>query len=66
MEKELSIRLRIVQGYRTIDEQKALYAQGRSTSGPKVTWVDGGYSYHNYGLAIDIAEIKDRQAIFYE
>lgn len=40
---------------RTIAEQDKLYAQGRTTPGAIVTKARGGYSYHNYGLAIDIA-----------
>lgn len=46
-------KLRIVQGLRTIEDQNALYAKGRTTTGPKVTNAKGGKSYHNYGLAID-------------
>lgn len=46
-------QVRIVQGLRTIDEQNALYAQGRTKPGKKVTNAKGGQSYHNYGLAID-------------
>lgn len=30
-----------------------LYAQGRTKPGPVVTNARGGYSFHNYGLAID-------------
>jgi peptidoglycan L-alanyl-D-glutamate endopeptidase CwlK len=40
---------------RTMSEQNALYAQGRTVKGPKVTNAKAGQSYHNYGLAIDIA-----------
>lgn len=42
-------------GYRTKDEQNELYEQGRSKPGPIVTWVKGGSSMHNYGLAADFA-----------
>lgn len=45
----------ITQGLRTIAEQDKLYAQGRTKPGPIVTNAKGGYSYHNYGLAIDFA-----------
>jgi peptidoglycan L-alanyl-D-glutamate endopeptidase CwlK len=48
-----NVRIRIAQALRTIDEQNALYAKGRTTPGPKVTNAPGGSSYHNYGLAID-------------
>jgi peptidoglycan LD-endopeptidase CwlK len=61
-EESLNVTLRIVQGLRTIDEQNALYAKGRTTPGPKVTNAKGGSSYHNYGLAIDLVEIKDLTA----
>jgi len=44
---------------RTFAEQDALYAQGRTKTGPKVTNAKGGQSYHNYGLAIDIVLLKD-------
>ncbi|MEK4854773.1 M15 family metallopeptidase [Paenibacillus sp. FSL H7-0756] len=45
----------ITQGLRTIAEQDALYAQGRTKPGSIVTNARGGYSYHNYGLAVDFA-----------
>lgn len=45
----------ITQGLRTIAEQNALYAQGRSKPGPIVTNARGGTSYHNYGLAFDFS-----------
>lgn len=45
----------ITQGVRTVAEQNALYAQGRSKPGPIVTNAKGGTSLHNYGLAIDFA-----------
>lgn len=57
-ETELGITLRISQGLRTIAEQDALYAQGRTTKGKIVTNAKGGSSYHNYGLAIDLVELK--------
>ena len=53
--------IRVVQGLRTIEEQDALYAKGRTTPGPKVTNAKGGSSYHNYGLAIDYAVISGGQ-----
>jgi len=56
-ENTLDITLRISQGLRTIAEQDALYAKGRSTAGPVVTNAKGGSSFHNYGLAIDLVEM---------
>lgn len=49
------IPILITQGMRTIAEQNALYAQGRTKKGAIVTNAKGGNSYHNYGLAIDFA-----------
>lgn len=45
----------ITQGLRTIAEQNGLYAQGRTKPGAIVTNARGGYSYHNFGVAIDFA-----------
>lgn len=45
----------ITQGLRTIAEQDALYAQGRTKPGAVVTNARGGYSNHNFGVAIDFA-----------
>jgi peptidoglycan L-alanyl-D-glutamate endopeptidase CwlK len=45
----------ITQGLRTIAEQNALYAQGRTAPGSIVTNAKGGYSNHNFGVAIDFA-----------
>ncbi|WP_438497192.1 M15 family metallopeptidase [Paenibacillus sp. IHBB 3054] len=45
----------ITQGLRTIAEQNDLYAQGRTKQGQIVTNARGGYSYHNFGVAIDFA-----------
>ena len=48
-----------VQGRRTIAEQNALYAQGRTAPGKVVTNAPGGSSAHNFGLAADIAPIHN-------
>jgi len=45
---------------RTFAEQQALYEQGRTKPGPKVTNSPAGYSFHNYGLAIDIVLLIDK------
>jgi peptidoglycan L-alanyl-D-glutamate endopeptidase CwlK len=45
---------------RTIAEQNALFAQGRTKPGKIVTNAKGGLSYHNYGLAIDIVLLVDK------
>lgn len=45
----------ITDGYRSMDDQAKLYAQGRTTTGNVVTMAAPGQSPHNYGLAVDIA-----------
>jgi peptidoglycan L-alanyl-D-glutamate endopeptidase CwlK len=55
-----TIAVRIVQGLRTFDEQNALYAQGRTKPGPRVTNSKAGQSYHQYGLAIDFSILYDK------
>lgn len=52
-------QVRISQGMRTFDAQNALYAQGRTKPGKKVTNAKAGQSIHNYGLAVDIVLIID-------
>lgn len=46
--------------FRSLLKQDAKFAQGRTKPGAVVTWVRGGYSFHNYGLAIDIVLLLDR------
>lgn len=45
---------------RSDEKQNELYAIGRTKKGKKVTWVKGGFSYHNYGLAVDIVLLIDK------
>jgi peptidoglycan L-alanyl-D-glutamate endopeptidase CwlK len=52
---EKGINIVITDDFRSAAEQDKLYARGRSTEGTIVTYVEGGESYHNYGLAIDFA-----------
>lgn len=62
------VEIRIVQGYRSFEEQNNIYAQGRTQAQlnlvglnstiarpdlPQVSKAYAGQSYHNYGLAID-------------
>ncbi len=45
---------KITSAMRTYEEQNALYEQGRSKPGARVTNARGGYSNHNFGLAFDV------------
>jgi len=47
------IYVQISSGYRSYEEQRRLYNQGRSTSGNIVTNAESGESYHNHKLAVD-------------
>jgi peptidoglycan L-alanyl-D-glutamate endopeptidase CwlK len=49
------INIVITDDFRSAEEQDKLYARGRTAEGTIVTHVEGGESYHNYGLAIDFA-----------
>lgn len=64
MAEKNGIRLRVVSGYRSYQDQADLYAQGRTETGNIVTNAKPGYSYHNFGLAIDVVEIKNGQALW--
>jgi peptidoglycan L-alanyl-D-glutamate endopeptidase CwlK len=47
---------------RTLAEQAALYAQGRTAPGPKVTNAQPGTSAHNFGLALDVVPVFNGKA----
>ena len=55
------LKIRITQGYRSKAEQDALYAQGRTKPGNKVTNARGGYSMHNWGVAFDFCRNDGRK-----
>jgi peptidoglycan L-alanyl-D-glutamate endopeptidase CwlK len=52
---EFTMILFLAQATRTFDQQAALYAQGRTRDGSIVTYARPGHSWHNFGLAFDIA-----------
>ena len=57
-----NVRLRFTQVFRTFKEQDDLFAKGRTTGkkGAIVTQSKGGQSFHNYGLAVDIVLLIDK------
>lgn len=58
---ELSLRginCAVTSTRRTIKEQDALYAQGRTKPGKIITKAKGGQSPHNFGLAADLCPYK--------
>lgn len=50
-----SIDLHITQGLRSYADQAALYAKGRTAPGSVVTNAPPGHSWHEFGLAVDVA-----------
>ena len=52
----------ITSTYRDNESQNALYAQGRTKAGKKVTNAQGGQSFHNYRLAFDFVPIINGKA----
>jgi peptidoglycan LD-endopeptidase CwlK len=64
--KNDGFNLTVTQGLRTIKEQNGLYAQGRTDPGKKVTNAKGGTSWHNYGLAVDLAFLDNGVVSFNE
>jgi len=57
----VGVQIRIICGTRTYAQQDALYAQGRTKPGPKVTNARGGYSNHNFGIAWDIGLFQGKK-----
>jgi peptidoglycan LD-endopeptidase CwlK len=55
-----NMKVRVVQGVRTIEEQNELYAQGRTKPGKIITKAIGGKSYHNFSVALDFAIMYDK------
>ena len=56
--KDQGIDVSITSTYRDIESQNALYAQGRTTAGKRITNAKGGYSWHNFKCAFDFAPLK--------
>lgn len=50
-----TLRFLVVEGLRTKERQAQLWAKGRTTPGPKVTWSE--HSKHQDGLAVDLAPL---------
>jgi peptidoglycan L-alanyl-D-glutamate endopeptidase CwlK len=56
------MNLRISQAFRTNEEQDRLYNRSRNgNTEPWATDARGGESYHNYGMAIDVVEIINKE-----
>ena len=58
--EELGCDYTMIAGNRSWAQQDALYAQGRSVEGAKVTNAKGGYSSHNFGIAGDFGVFQGK------
>ena len=63
-DNRFGIKLRVTDGFRTVAAQDKLYAQGRTEPGNRVTNARGGYSNHNFGLAVDVVPMQNGQPNF--
>ena len=54
----------ITSTYRDAESQNALYAQGRTLPGKKVTNAKAGQSYHNWRVAFDFVPIVGGKAVW--
>jgi peptidoglycan L-alanyl-D-glutamate endopeptidase CwlK len=59
-----NIDVLITSTYRDAESQNALYAQGRTVSGKKVTNARAGQSYHNWRVAFDFVPIVNGKAMW--
>lgn len=55
--RQEGILLLVTSTYRSFAEQDALYAQGRTAPGRKVTNAKGGQSFHNVRRAVDVVPL---------
>jgi len=60
--KDAGIDVLITSTYRDAESQNALYAQGRTTPGAKVTNAKAGQSWHNWRCAFDFVPIVNGKA----
>lgn len=60
--KKQGIDVLITSTYRDFESQDALYAQGRTKPGNRVTNAKAGYSMHNFRLAFDFVPIINGKA----
>lgn len=58
------IDLLVTSTYRDFESQDALYAQGRTAPGRKVTNARAGQSWHNWRCAVDIVPLRNGKAVW--
>ena len=62
--KGAGIDILITCTYRDTEAQDALYAQGRTAPGGKVTNAKGGQSMHNYRIAYDVVPMQNGKPVW--
>lgn len=58
------IDILVTSTYRDNESQNALYAQGRTVPGKKVTNAKAGESWHNYRCAIDVVPLRNGKPVW--
>lgn len=61
---EAGIDLLVTCTHRDDECQAALYAQGRSAPGPKVTNAKPGFSWHNWRCALDVVPLRHGKPVW--
>lgn len=61
---ENGIDLIVTSTYRDFESQTALYNQGRTTPGKKVTNAKAGQSWHNYRCAVDVVPLRNGKPVW--
>jgi peptidoglycan LD-endopeptidase CwlK len=62
--KAQGIDLLVTSTYRDHESQNALYAQGRTAPGKKVTNAKGGQSFHNWRVALDVVPLRNGKPVW--
>lgn len=62
--KAEGIDLLVTSTLRDFEAQAALYAQGRTAPGNRVTNAGPGDSFHNYGLAFDVVPLRNGKPVW--
>src|SRR6266700_6000884 len=63
---QFGIQLRAYKGFRSDADQAKEYAKGRTAPGPRTTWAPPGESYHQYGMATDLAQLLAKGAVEFD
>ena len=62
--KAEGIEVIVTSTYRDAESQNALYAQGRTAPGRKVTNAKGGQSWHNWRVAFDVVPLRNGKPVW--